>query len=342
MARDVLDKKIRRIRLAVTILVVLFIMSTAVFWVIGGAHTVFDAVWMTLQILTTVGDTGFERNMAEKVWSVVLMVVGVVAVFYLGVNVFEFILDGELRKLLGRRKLHSQLKKMKGHVIVCGFGRMGKALCEALEKKGQPFVAIDRSKEVLETASQSGYMHIRGDSMSEEVLQEAQIEQARGLACCLPEDADNVFVTLTARDLAPDMPIVSKANYEQGAERLRRAGARHVLSPSGLAAHRAMTKLMLPAVDELLEIVVHGPDLEISKVSLNRLPGAVDRALRDLELPTHTSLLVVAVVHENGTRSFNPKPDTRLAATDEMIVIGPHGGVDKLIERFGEEEVTPA
>ena len=94
--------------------------------------------------------------------------------------------------------------------------------------------------------------------MAEEILQEAQIEKARGMASCLPEDADNVFVILTARDLAPDVPIVSKANYERGAERIRRAGANHVLSPSGLAANRAMTKLMLPAVDELIVIGPHG------------------------------------------------------------------------------------
>jgi Trk K+ transport system NAD-binding subunit len=103
-----------------------------------------------------------------------------------------------------------------------------------------------------------------------------------------------------------------------------------------------MTKLMLPAVDELIEIVVHGPDLEISKVSLDRMPKAVDKPLRELEIPNRTSLLVVAVVHEDGSRSFNPTPDTRLTAHDEMIVIGPHGGVDKLMGLFGEEEEIAA
>lgn len=339
MFRDPLEHKLRKIRLSLAILGGLFVISTIVFWVIGGEHTVFDAMWMTLQILTTVGDTGIERTVPEKTWSVVLMMVGVMAVFYLGINVFEFVLDGELRQLLGRRHLQSRLKKMRNHIIVCGFGRMGRSLCEELEKKDQPFVAIDRSTEALTVASERGYMYLIGDSMSEQILEEAQIEHARGLASCLPEDADNVFVTLTARELAPNLPIVSKASYEQGADRLRRAGANHVLSPSGLAANRAMTKLMLPAVDELIEIVVHGPDLEISKISLDRLPRAAEKPLRELELPNRTSLLVVAVIHEDGTRSFNPSPDTRLATHDELIVIGPDGGVDKMMELFGEEEV---
>jgi voltage-gated potassium channel len=336
--RDPVEQKLRSIRFAVALLLSLFVISTFVFWVLGGAHTIFDAVWMTLQILTTVGDTGIQRTAPEKIWSVVLMVVGVMAVFYLGINIFEFVLDGELRQLLGRRQLQSRLRKIKNHIIVCGFGRMGSALCEALEKKGQPFVAIDRSPEALAAAAERGYMHLIGDSMSEQTLKEAQIDTARGLASCLPEDADNVFVTLTARDIAPDLAIVSKANYEEGAERIRRAGANHVLSPSMLAANRAMTKLMLPAVDELMEIVVHGPDLEISKISLDRLPKAVDQPLRELELPNKTSLLVVAVVHEDGTRSFNPTPNTRLSSHDELIVIGPRGGVDKMVELFGEKE----
>jgi voltage-gated potassium channel len=336
VSTDPLDRKLRSIRLAIAILVGLFVVSTLVFWLIGGAHTIFDALWMTLQILTTVGDAGMDRTAPEKIWSVVLMVVGVMAVFYLGINIFEFILDGELRQLLGRRQLQSRIKKIRNHIIVCGYGRMGSALCLALEKKGQPFVAIDRSSDVLVAAAERGHSHLIGDSMTEHMLKEAQIEHARGLASCLSEDADNVFVTLTARDIAPNLPIVSKANYEEGAERVRRAGANHVLSPSMLAANRAMTKLMLPAVDELIEFVVHGPDMEISKVTLDRLPKAVDRPLRELELAKKTNRLVVAVVHEDGSRSFNPTPDTNLTAHDELIVIGPLGGVDKMMDLFGE------
>jgi len=342
LIRDPLDQKLHKIRISVAILGGLIVVSTVVFWAIGGRHTIFDALWMTLQVVTTVGDTGFVRSAPEKIWSVVLMVVGVVSVFYLGINVFAFVLDGELRQLLGRRKLQSRIKKMKGHIIVCGFGRMGRSLCEALEAKNQPFVAIDLDSDSLSLAADRGYMHLVGDAMSEDLLREAQIETARGLASCLSQDADNVFVTLTASDIAPNLPIVSKANYSSGAERIRRAGATHVLSPSGLAANRAMTKLMLPAVDELIEIVVHGPDLEISKVSIDRLPKASDKPLRELEIPSQTSLLVVAVVHQDGSRSFNPTPETRLKPHDEMIVIGPHGGVDKLIELFGEEKEVSA
>ena len=156
LAKDV-DEKIRSIRLSVWILVALFVIGTTVFYFIGdGEHTLFDAAWMTLHILTTVGDTGFERTVPEKAWSIILMLVGVMAVFYLGINVVAFVLDGELRKILGRRHLMSKIKKMKDHFIVCGFGRMGRALCEALEKKGASFILIDNDPDAITAADDAG------------------------------------------------------------------------------------------------------------------------------------------------------------------------------------------
>jgi voltage-gated potassium channel len=271
---DQYEQKVRSIRVSVWILAGLIVVGTAGFLVLGhGRHTVFESLWMTLQILTTVGDTGLERTAADKGWSMVLMFFGVLAVFYLGVNLVAFVVDGELRQLIGRRQLQSQIKKMKDHFIVCGFGRMGRALCEALERKGAAFVLVDNSPDAIVEADSRGYKYLTGDAMSDEVLKMARIDTARGLATCLPEDADNVFVTLTARDLAPALTVVARANWDSGEERLRRAGANHVLNPSMLAANRAMTKFMLPAVDDLIEIVVHGPDLEVSKVTLDSPPG---------------------------------------------------------------------
>lgn len=335
---DPTRQKIRSIYIALWVVVVLILISTLVFWVIGRPQrTLFDALWLTMQIITTTGDTGFARTHPEQVWSVTVMVFGVLTVFYLGMNVMAFIFDGELRRALGRRRLEAQIKKMRNHFIVCGFGRMGRALAEALQKKHAAFVVVDNSEQVAQEAAELGYLHLRGDAMSEEVLTAARIGDASGLASCLPEDSDNVFVALTARDLNPSLRIIAKANYEDAGAKLRRAGADEVLSPSKLAADRALTKFMLPAVDELLEIVVHGSDLEVSKVNLSRLPAAVGKALRELGLPHRTGLMVVAVVHETGSRSFNPSPDTVMQPGDELIVIGPEGGVNKLVDQFGAE-----
>jgi len=320
----------------VWLLVVLVMAGTLGFIILGhGRRTLFDSFWMTIQILTTVGDTGMDRTYPEKLWSAGLMLVGVMAVFYLGVNVVRYVLDGELRDYLGRRQLESRISKLSDHFIVCGFGRMGKALAETLAERKATFVVIDASAERIAQAEQRDFLFVEGDAMTEEVLELARVRHARGLATCLANDADNVFVTLTARDLNRTLTIVAKANYDESHPKLRRAGADHVLSPNKLAAFRAMTKFMLPAVDELMEIVVHGSDLEVSKISLDKIPAAQARPLRELALPAKTNLMVVAVVHADGKRSFNPPPDTTLRAGDELIVIGPEGGVGKMVELFG-------
>ena len=324
---------------ALAVLVGLTAVGGTGFYLLGhGERSLFDSFWMTLQILTTVGDTGMQRTQPDRIWSFMLMVVGVMAVFYLGINVVRFILDGELREILGRRQLQSRINKLDDHFVICGFGRMGRSLAEALHKRGAPFVVIDRSEEAITEADHLDYLYIEGDSMSDEILEAARIDLARGIATCLPEDADNVFVTLTARALAPRLTIVAKANYEDTHAKLVRAGANHVLSPNKLAADRAMTKFMLPAVDDLIEFVVHGKDLEVSKVSLEHFPGAVGKALHELSLPTRASVIVVAVVDEDGRRTFNPPPDTRLQHGDELIVIGAAGAMERMVELFGEKE----
>lgn len=332
------EQRIRSMYIALWVVMGLILAGTLGFYIIGRPErTVFESLWLTMQIMTTTGDTGFERTHAEQVWSVVLMCVGVLTVFYLGMNVVAFIIDGELRQAIGRRRLESRISSMKSHFIVCGFGRMGRALAEALHKRGAQFVVVDNSEGAMQDAAELGYLHLRGDAMSDEILTAARIEDASGLASCLPEDSDNVFVALTARDLNPKLRIVAKANYDEAQAKLRRAGADEVLSPSKLAADRAMTKFMLPAVDELMEIVVHGSDLEVSKATMSRFPQAVGRALRDLALPQKTGLMVVAVVHRDGSRSFNPSPDTVLQPEDELIVFGPEGAVTRMVEQFGTE-----
>jgi len=210
-----LQRNENAVALAVALLAGLTIVGAGGFFVLGqGERSVFDSFWMTMQILTTVGDTGLQRTEPDRIWSFMLMVVGVMAVFYLGLNVVRFVLDGELQAFLGRRQLESKISKLDDHFIVCGFGRMGRSLCEAFQRRGAPFVVVDNADSKIEEANRLDYPYIQGDAMSDEFLEQARIRHARGLATCLPDDADNVFVTLTACDLAPKITIVAKANYE--------------------------------------------------------------------------------------------------------------------------------
>lgn len=332
--RDPLLEKQHRLVWALWILLGLLVIGTAGFQIIGPHRPILDCVFLTMIILTTVGmkENAPPLSPGEQVWAIALMMVGIGTVLYATSVMVAFFVDGDLRRMLGSRQLQQKISHVKDHIIVCGFGRMGRVLCETLHAKGVPFVLIESNPQRTAVADQRGYLYILGDAMTEQALEQAGVLRAKGLALCLRHDADNVFTTLSARGLNPTMTIIARSERQESQAQLIRAGASRVICPPVLGANRAMHMLLQPEIDELLELAVAGPDLEVSKVSVSHIPAAVGQSLRDLALPARTGLIVVAVVHADGQRSFSPAPEFKLSQSDEVIVIGPVGGVDRMME----------
>lgn len=330
----------RQLGVSMFLLVLMLLVGSGGFYLLGESDSVFQCVYVTALILTTVGmkEQQINLNTAQQVWALGVMLVGISAALYAAGNVVAFIIDGELHRLFGRQQLQNKIGKLKDHYIVCGFGRMGRALCERLRDKKVAFVVIEHNPERAQEAGELGYLHIQGDAMSEHVLQSARVEHARGLATCLRTDADNVFVTLTARGLHDSLTIIARGEEFEAESKLRRAGADRVICLPLLGANRITHMLLQPGIDELLELAVSGPDLEVSKISLGRLPGAVGQSLRDLALPTEFGLMVVAVISPGGQRLFNPPPDSLLGADDELVVISTEGGVERMMQMFGAKQ----
>ena len=328
----------RRRQLAISVGVVAFVglAGVAGFYLLGDDTSLFHAVAITAKVLSTVGDINQELNEAQQVWEVILMTCGIIAVLYAAGNLVAFLIGGEMRRLLGRQQLQKKIERLENHYIVCGFGRMGRTLCEALAEKDAAFVLIEHDAELTAEADRLGYLYVRGDATSEEVLCTVRIDHARGLAACLAGDAENVFVTLTARGLNDTLTIIARSENIETEAKLHRAGADRVICTPRLGANRIMSMMLHPAVVELMDLAVSGPDLEISKVSLDRLPQAVGQTLADLALPAKTGMMVVALVHGDGRRRFNPPPDVQFERGDEMIVIGPSGGVERMIGELGD------
>jgi voltage-gated potassium channel len=327
----------RKFLISVFILFGVLVLGVLGFWLLGDDRSLFDALYITANVLTTVGDSRRTINRAEEVWETVLMLAGIVAALWAGGNLVAFLIGGEIRTLLGRRQLQTKISRLSGHFIVCGFGRMGRALCEALKGAGVEFVLVENDNERTAWADRLGYLYLNGDATSEGVLESARLSEARGLASCLRSDADNLLVVLTARGLSDSLTIIARAENTETESKLRRAGANRVICTPVLAASRVMTMMLHPAVDELMDLAVSGGDLEISKVKLSQLPAAAGKALRELELPAKTGLMVMAIVSPGGQRRLNPPPDAVLHEGDEMIVIGPAGGVGKMMELLGGE-----
>ncbi len=289
-------------------LAALLIVGCAGFVVLGRDRSVFEALWMTVNLLTTVGDDNIKLTDTERGWAMLLMVSGVLTVFYVGINVVAFIVDGEFRALFGRRKLQNKINQLQDHMVVCGFGRMGRALCDVLAERHVPFVVIDSDDAKTAIADEAGYLYLHGNAVDGAVLNEARIDHARGLAACLTSDADNVFVTLTARGIAPKLTITARAEDVDTESKLRRAGADRVICPPVLGANKIMRMLLHPAIDELMEMATDVSDLEVVKVYARDLPRAVGMTLQQLALPSEAGVMVVSMASQDGRRRFNPPP----------------------------------
>lgn len=327
----------RNLRTSAGLLALTLLMGTLGFIACG--RDVWHAAYQTVVVLTTVGMEGPESE-SERVWSMFLMVAGVGVVLYATGNVVAFFVDGQIRAVFGRRQLMHTIDKLKGHYIIVGFGRMGRALCTTLQYKDVPFVLVESDEKRIQDADEMGYLYVRGDGMLEQSLIAAGIDRATGLATCLPNDASNVFVTLTARGVNERMTIIARAEAIETELKLKRAGATRVICPPVLGAGRVTDMLLNPVAEEMLELDGHWPDLELSKLSMHHFPTAIDRPLRDIFEKVGMEVMVAAIVSVDGTRVFNPEPDVTLRAGDEIVVVGPHGSLEQTVGSLRGEKAA--
>jgi len=314
---------IQRIWLSVFLLTVLIVVGAAGLMVLGG-RSAFEAIYLTVVILTTVGMEGPNSD-AERAWGLFLMIAGVGTVIYATGQLVSFFVEGQIRNILGRRKVQTKINKTTDHFIVIGFGRMGQALCATLQCSGKPFVLIESDEQRIAQAEQLGYLIVQGDAMLEHTLMTAGIERATGMATCLPKDANNVFVTLSASGLNPELHIVSRAEDSSAEAKLHRAGAQKVICPPLIGAARVGDLLMNPSVDDMVELDGRWPDLELSQISAARFPALIGKTIGDLCETVGKNTSVVALTTAQGDRKLRPDSETVITKGDQLVLIGPRG-----------------
>lgn len=292
--------------------------------------------YLTVTILTTVGME--PATEAEKPMALVLMVSGIFTTIYAAGNLVAYVVGGEVVELMERRKITQKIANMKRHHIVVGYGRMGKALCATLEEKKVPFVLIERSPSKIQEAEHRGYLVIAGDAVEESAFDEARIKHARALATCLPKDADNVFVTLTARAMNPELNIISRAEEPSTQPKLIRAGANRVICPPVLSAAKVSSMMLNPLEDhgEHATAIKKSTGIHIVEMSVDELPVLVDKPLGETYVRTKTGMTLVAV-DRGAQRELNPSSLFVPLAGDELIFVGPDGGEVKLREHYGPQ-----
>ncbi len=295
-----------------------------------GDRSAFDAFYLTVVILTTVGMEG-PANDAERAWGLFLMIAGVGTVIYATGQVVSFVIEGQLRQMIGRHKVNEQIRKLEGHDIIVGFGRMGQALCSMLAYHDRPFVLIENSPERVAMAEELGYLAVPGNATDDQTLTHAGIHHASGLACCLPDDADNVFVVLSARGLMPSLHITARCEDVATEAKLRRAGADRVICPAVIGAHRASDHLLNPDIEEKIDLDGAWPDLEVAMVRVGQFAPADCRELGALYDLLGASTTVIALVASDGSRKLRPCPKTPVTPEDQLVIAGHSGLAERLV-----------
>ena len=324
-----------RIRRAVLGLAAVTIFGTIGYVVLG--FTFLEALYQTV---TTVATVGFREvrplNAAGQIFTIVLIVVGVGIVLYNLSVILEAVTEGHLREHLQRRHMDKDISAMTGQVLICGYGRVGKAAADFLTSIGHEVVVVDSDPERL--AGLNGIAHLCGDVSDDAVLRAAGIERARALIAALDTDADTVYVTLSARAIRPDLVIIARARTTDSMTKLELAGASRAINPQRIGGRRMAVFALQPEVAEFLDVVMHDEDLDfrIQEIHVDSGSGLVGRSLGELSLQRRTGALTLAIRCGSG-EPFEPHPPDSLVvpAGSVLIALGTQAELDDLAALVG-------
>lgn len=293
----------------------------------------FDALYMTVITLTTVGFAEIHPlGSAGRTFTMLLSLGGVFTMFYAATALISAIVTGQVRGDLWRQRMERRLDALHDHVIVCGLGRMGRLVCGEFSALGEPFVVIDRSAEVLESFTFPAAIPLAGDATSDEVLRRAGVDRARVLVTLAASDADNLYITMSARLLNEKLTIVARAEEDGAEKKLVRAGANRVISPYVIGGHRVAQAVLRPAVMDFLELATREDYLELQIEEIDLQPGSAlaGAQIKDTRIRRDLGIIVVAVKRGTEAMVFNPSPDMAMAAGDTLIVLGHREQLDRL------------
>ncbi len=300
-----------------------------------------DALYMTVITLSTVGYGEIhELSPLGRVFTMAFIFVSVGFAFYLAGSIVQFMMEGRIREILGRRKLEKGIKKQKNHLIICGFGRVGISICDELAKsKRAGIVVIDRDPEAIVALEEQGIYYIAGEATDEENLIKAGIERARGLVAALKTDSDNVYVSLTARELNKELFIIARAGEKKSEKKLLAAGANKVVSPYSMGGHRIAQMIVRPTVTDFLELTMmhEGGKIQMEEMLVHPSSRLIDVALQDSDIRKDLNLIIVAVRKPEGDMLFNPSSQTKLLGGDTVVVIGEKENLKELEHILGPQ-----
>ncbi len=286
-----------------------------------------DGLYMTMITVSTVGyGETVHLTPAGRYFTMILILIGVGYVMVVFREITESVVAGGIRTALGKRNMSKKLEKMKDHYVVCGFGRIGQVICRLLQENGKQFVIIEKKDDEIEQINALGYMALKGDASDDQMLIQAGVARAKGLVGVVSSDAENVYISLSARSLNPRLYIVARSSGDKRVEeKLKRAGADQVISPYYIGAYHMANLILRPTVTDFIDLAVSGTNLGLRLEEIVVTASAtalVDKSLMESEIRKKFNIIVVVIKRRAGDSVFNPTPTTLIEVGDTLVVLG--------------------
>ena len=299
---------------------------------------VFDAFYMTVITISTVGFSEIKPlSQVGRLITVIVIVSGIsVLTFTLG-QVARIFIEGELRRVLGRRKLEKQISKLNDHYIICGYGRIGSIISRELSNENIPFVVIEQDSEKVKQLEEDNFLYLNMDATSEEALLQAGLKKAKGIVTAVKSDADNVFITLTAKGLRPDIFVLARASDVQNESKILRAGATRVVCPYLFGGRRMAQILKKPTVVDFIDSAMMDSQLGLSmeEAVIGPASDLIGKTLIDSQIRQRFGVVIVAIKKPTREMVFNPTPTEKLESEDTIVVIGKKEDLKRMNEVLG-------
>ncbi|MGE4299668.1 MAG: TrkA family potassium uptake protein [Desulfovibrionaceae bacterium] len=279
------------------------------------------------QVIITLSTVGFQEvhTMSDgaRTYTIFLIIVGVGNFMFMVACMSQFLVESNLHKILGRRKVQKSIDKLEGHYIICGYGRIGAVVVEELTAEGHAVVVIENDQEANVDLASSGTLHISGDATSDEILMAAGLPRAKALIAALSQDSANVYVVLAARQVNPNMYIVARAGSKASIPRLERAGANRVVMPYMIGGLRMAQSVLRPTVTSFMELAQRGKvDLSLEEFRISPNSELVGKTLASSQLRARFNAIVITIKKSDGDMVFNPPHDYEIQVYDTLLIVG--------------------
>ena len=313
-----------KLRLSLTLFLFIISFGTLGYWLFEKMGF-FDALYMTVITVSTVGFSEIKPLSQEgRVITMLIIITGITVGTYTLGQVFRLLVEGELRIFLGRRKLEKTILTLKDHWIICGFGRIGKIISRELAADKVKFVVIEQNPAKIEALEGEQFLYLNMDATTEEALIKAGIEYAKGIVTAVRSDANNVFITLTAKGLRPDIFVLSRSSDDKNEGKLLKAGASRVVSPYLIGGRRMAQVLKRPTVVDFIDTAMMNGELGLSmeEAVIGAGSSLTNKTLLESNIRRDYGVIIVAIKKPTGQMVFNPAPDEKLEAGDVVVVLG--------------------